>query len=456
MSVATFEEVPILSYIILFLPAPFAGTGPNEFEGNIRYRKLVRDVLTQACFVDDERIKAKQVGPATAVLAGFPRITPALPKEKPLLAARIVQTVKERNGRFLQKLPSISGTPDHTVERSSTSLTVDGEKATEMPGKKPKEAYRDAGAGGGTTKSAAVAASVNVSEEDAIPDSCRYKIMDDAIAIEKTKQTFRHQMKIIERHHHGQVVPCDEKQAAMLALLGPASQQQLVSIITGNKRKKKQHKGNEEASPGPTPKKKIRNNCTVSGGSIPSMITIANEAVLKSLHEKMSAIHAALSGSSKEADEVRLAEHEVLAARRNTLLFQGGNAPSSLLFGLFSPHQAVTNSLLDRSLFGSNRDSDVMRYLVGRVGATTTPQIIAMVEAAAATPPPPTLGLSTSFNDQSRVKNEISPGCNTLELLLARQRLLQQQEARKNYYRQILSLQEPPGHAILDQGQRFC
>eukprot|EP00934_Nitzschia_sp_Nitz4_P005953 Nitzschia sp. Nitz4//scaffold238_size30058//19551//20594//NITZ4_008003-RA/size30058-augustus-gene-0.17-mRNA-1//-1//CDS//3329543540//5943//frame0 len=117
------------------------GTGPNGSRGNIKYRSLVRQVLEKACGIAIPTEEPNQ-GAEDTIQGSV---------EKSDLAGHIVRTIKGRGGRFLQK-----------VETKTSP-----------------------------------------SEEEVVSGShmdC-YVEVDDSVALNKTKQTFRHQMRIIERAH---------------------------------------------------------------------------------------------------------------------------------------------------------------------------------------------------------------------------------------------------------------
>lgn len=118
------------------------GTGPNDFEGNMRYRDLVRQVLSVACGLAELSSNLEGIDIRANKAGG-------LPKDKKQLAVAIVQAIQRRGGRFLQRYVGNEG---------------DTGKDTD--------------------------------------DSARvYTVVSDEVAIEKTRQTFRHQMRIIQHNY---------------------------------------------------------------------------------------------------------------------------------------------------------------------------------------------------------------------------------------------------------------
>jgi hypothetical protein len=112
------------------------GTGPNENEGNVRFRMLVSKVLNIADSSNSHYQK--------------------MTKDK--LAALVFDTIKNRNGRFLRKLS----------KAEAGCIRVEQIKLSN----KNKSASNDL-----------------------------YIIVSDEIAINKTKQSFRHQHRVLQRNH---------------------------------------------------------------------------------------------------------------------------------------------------------------------------------------------------------------------------------------------------------------
>lgn len=128
----------------------FAGTGPNEFIGNVRFRALVHQVLMRSCGTGDSfdttattsscsssrRTRTETTStvssPPAPANTSFSSIHARTGSKRVPLARQVVEMIKSRGGRFLERLRG---------------------------------------------------------------EDSRYREVDDSIAIEKAKQSFRHQIR---------------------------------------------------------------------------------------------------------------------------------------------------------------------------------------------------------------------------------------------------------------------
>ena len=141
------------------------GTGSNDYIGNIHYRKLVRHVLASAYGVEDPR---EEFASAASAAAATPPITvrrqgqifasSADAVDKATLARQIVYMIKARGGRFLEPVSARPGQAAAAAENRS-----------------------HAAAGG-------------------IASNSVYREVSDTVSIDKTKQSFRHQLKTLQQN----------------------------------------------------------------------------------------------------------------------------------------------------------------------------------------------------------------------------------------------------------------
>ncbi len=138
------------------------GSGPSGFEGNIRFRKLIRDILAGVCkfdewsgdYLDDSTPDFDQG---------------SLLERNTYLATTIVETVFSRNGRFLEKSSTVG---------CSTSISLKTDLDSQRQHRVP-----------------------NV-----------YKEVETSVAIEKTKQSFRHQLRKIQEDYKNSTEVRDKMQ----------------------------------------------------------------------------------------------------------------------------------------------------------------------------------------------------------------------------------------------------
>eukprot|EP00529_Nitzschia_sp_RCC80_P022347 CAMPEP_0113524968 /NCGR_PEP_ID=MMETSP0014_2-20120614/46487_1 /TAXON_ID=2857 /ORGANISM="Nitzschia sp." /LENGTH=480 /DNA_ID=CAMNT_0000423091 /DNA_START=334 /DNA_END=1776 /DNA_ORIENTATION=+ /assembly_acc=CAM_ASM_000159 len=147
------------------------GTGPNEYKGNVYFRSLVR-----------ERLEQRAIGYQNG--NGQMPPPPLNAKVKAQWAREILDKVREEGGRFLR----IVDVP--TKKNGDGDVDVDGSTAEEIPATKSSSLSA-------VTGNATIKKLTGSGGEALIGRQCLFVKVSDAVALDKIKQSFRHQRRLL-------------------------------------------------------------------------------------------------------------------------------------------------------------------------------------------------------------------------------------------------------------------